>query len=63
MKRRRWSLALTAVLLACASAPPAKRPDESRRVPVNRVVPAELAPEEGQRARRTAPDGAEVEWR
>jgi hypothetical protein len=30
-------------MLACASAPKPKAPDESRRTPVNKVVPPELA--------------------
>jgi len=34
---------LAAVLLACASAPRPKAPDESHRIPVNESVPPEAA--------------------
>jgi hypothetical protein len=33
---------LLAVVAGCASAPKPKAPDESRRTPVNKVVPPEL---------------------
>ncbi len=50
---------------ACVSAPSPKEPDESRRVPVNRVVPAELTPEKPARkaVQKERADGGEVEWR
>ncbi len=36
-------LLLLALVVGCASAPRPKAPDESRRIPVNRTVPAEVA--------------------
>ena len=53
------------VLAACASAPAPKAPDESRRVPVNRVMPPEATPDEGKKTslRRQSPGTREVEWR
>jgi hypothetical protein len=51
--------------LGCASAPLPKAPDETRRVPVNKVVPPEVG---GRAPRPEEPSdaegrGAEVEWR
>ncbi len=61
-------IVLVLFALACASAPSPKRPDESRRVPVNRTVPAEVAsegapekPDMSAHQRGGLP--AEVEWR
>ena len=36
------ALLLVALAAGCATAPAAKRPDESHRIPVNRSVPAEV---------------------
>ena len=47
---------------ACASAPGPKAPDESRRVPVNRTIPAELGSAH-RPASRERPREGEVEWR
>jgi hypothetical protein len=61
------ALVLAMGLAACASVPGPKRPDESRRIPVNRTVPPELSGEPTNKPsdlaprRRTA--GAEVDWR
>ena len=54
-------------LAACASAPAPKMPDESHRVPVNRVVPPELeeagkVAEEKQPPRVRGKVVAGVEW-
>jgi len=47
-------------LLACATPPKPKEPDESYRMPVNRVVPPEL----GGAAKRGAREPSKVlEWR
>jgi len=52
-----------ALVLGCSSVRPAKRPDESRRVPVNRTLPGELRGKEADPARQGSPDPREVEWR
>ncbi len=59
------ALLLAAGLLACASAPRPKTPDESHRIPVNRSVPPEVAsPEAAPRPEPKRPDAAaSVEWR
>ena len=62
------ALLLVIVLAAgCASAPGPKRPDESRRVPVNRTFPAELAGgatgEQGHRAPEPGRRNGRVAWR
>ncbi len=36
-------LLIVAFLVGCASAPRPKAPDESRRIPVNRTIPTEVA--------------------
>jgi hypothetical protein len=58
-------LLLAAGLLACASAPGPKVPDESHRVPVNRTVPPEVVrPSESQMPATHDPGRADrVEWR
>jgi hypothetical protein len=60
------TLVLSMLLTACASVPGPKRPDESRRVPVNRTVPSEVAAE-GEHAEaspaRHGGRGGEMEWR
>jgi hypothetical protein len=58
----RWFFAFLA-LLGCASAPAAKAPDESRRVPVNKVVPKEVSGLGSPRAEVRASDGSQLEWR
>ena len=51
-------------LLACSSIQKAKRPDESRRIPVNNVLPPELEGRAQGRPPKDEPvDPAEVEWR
>ncbi len=60
-------LLLIALACACATAPAPKRPDESHRMPVNRMVPPEVeetvkanqAVSAQQQPRREG----EVEWR
>ncbi len=54
-------LVVVLTLAACASAPTPKAPDESRRVPLNKVVPPEVeaATGSGRAAKRTS----KVEWR
>jgi len=56
---------LGVLLLACASAPAPKVPDESHRVPVNRVVPLEAETDEGtqKKAPTVHREGGGVEWR
>ncbi len=58
-------LLVVALLLGCASVPRPKAPDESRRIPVNRTAPAEVArPDPLERpAARGAIHGDGVEWR
>ena len=47
-------------LLACATAPKPKEPDDRYRMPVNRVVPPEL----GGKAKRGASEPSDtLEWR
>jgi hypothetical protein len=63
---RRMVVGMVAVLAtACISAPSPKEPDEAHRVPVNRVVPPELAAEKPAKkaAQKERGDGGEVEWR
>jgi hypothetical protein len=50
---------------ACISAPSPKEPDETHRVPVNRVTPSELAPEKPPKkaVQQERADAGEVEWR
>ena len=63
---RRIVLGIVAVLAtACVSAPSPKEPDESHRVPVNRVVPVELMPEKPSRkaVQNERAHGDKVEWR
>jgi hypothetical protein len=55
------------MLATCVSGPAPKVPDESHRVPVNQVVPPEVAPDgasekEAGKAKAHG-DGAKVEWR
>ncbi len=54
-------LVVVLMVAACASAPAPTAPDESRRVPVNKVVPpeSEQATGNGRAAKRTP----KVEWR
>jgi len=56
---------LAAGILACASAPRPKTPDESHRIPINRTVPPEVAsPGAARRAQPERPSAAaSVEWR
>jgi hypothetical protein len=42
MRRSVLAVALLMALLACATPPRPKAPDQSRRTPVNKTVPAEL---------------------
>lgn len=42
MARGRMLVLLGVLALACASGPKPKAPDESRRTPVNRLIPPEL---------------------
>ena len=60
----RMALLTLLVLTACASAPGPKAPDESHRVPVNRVMPPEASREDtlGKGTRKVRADG-DVEWR
>jgi hypothetical protein len=63
---KRTVLGMVAVLAtACVSAPSPKEPDEAHRVPVNRVVPPELAAEKPPKkvVQKERGDGGEVEWR
>jgi hypothetical protein len=61
MKR---ALVVVLILTACASRPALKAPDESHRVPVNRVMPLEATPDGGpEPERRERREGREVEWR
>ena len=50
---------------ACVSAPSPKEPDETHRVPVNRVTPPEIAAEKPAKkaVQRERADAGEVEWR
>ncbi len=61
----KWILLALLAVAGCASVPGPKAPDESRRVPVNRVVPPEAMPAEGKKTfpRRQSPGTREVEWR
>jgi len=52
---KRAAVVVCVGLLRCATAPPAKRPDESRRTPVNKVVPPEVGG--AGKATPTAADG------
>ncbi len=60
-------LCVVLMLAACVSGPAPKVPDESHRLPVNRVVPPEVAPdeppEEAARKAKAHTDGAKIEWR
>lgn len=53
------------LLSGCASAPAPKAPDESQRVPVNRVAPPEATtdgtPEKA--AKKAHKEAGQVEWR
>ncbi len=55
------------VAAGCATASGPKRPDESKRIAVNRTMPAEvagaLAAEPAKRVDRKPNGSAEVEWR
>lgn len=39
---RAWAMLVLCAALSCATAPKPKAPDESRRTPVNKVMPPEL---------------------
>ncbi len=60
-------LLLIALACACATAPAPKRPDDSHRVPVNRMVPPEV--EDAVKASQASDDQrqprreGEVKWR
>ncbi len=60
-------LCVVVMLAACVSGPAPKVPDESHRVPVNRVVPPEVvpdgSPEKAARKEKARSDGAKIEWR
>jgi hypothetical protein len=58
-------LLLAVGLLACASAPGPKVPDESHRIPVNRTVPPEVARPSASQTPAAHDDGRieHVEWR
>jgi hypothetical protein len=61
------ALCVVVMLAACVSGPAPKAPDESHRVPVNQMVPPEVAPdgasEKAARKAKAHGDGAKVEWR
>ena len=63
MGRVEAELLAVALVLGCSPVQPAKRADESRRVPVNRTLPAELRAKEADPARQGVQDPREVEWR
>jgi len=60
---RRALVSLLFAALGCASIPGPKQPDESRRVPVNKVLPPELSGAVKDPQRPNPSDGAEVLWR
>ena len=62
MRRLAWVMASLAAggLLACATAPKPKEPDERYRMPVNRVVPPELG---GAPKRAASEPSKGLEWR
>ena len=60
---RRALVSLLFAALGCASIPGPKQPDESRRVPVNKVLPPELSKAVKESHGRSPSDGAEVLWR
>ena len=60
---RRPLVTLLFAVLGCASIPGPKQPDESRRVPVNKVLPAELSKGVKKSQERSPSDGTEVLWR
>ena len=64
MKRALFAVVM---LSACVSGPSPKTPDESHRVPVNRMVPPEVAPdgspEKAAREAKARSDAGTIEWR